>query len=119
MRACRCATREADSLLLTGKHGLEDGEDSASKKAHVDTNAVEPAPAETAKKQETVAKAPTVEVFILSATFTGAKPGYVFTRGKVGVGYYLDKTQPGVAEAEAAKKAAEEAKNSKYKEEVH
>ena len=70
---------------------------------------------------------PVVKEYLPTARFTGAKPGqhlsmsrfqhlsiprlkfrcsgYVFKRGKKGVGYYLDSAQPGVAEAEAAKKA--------------
>jgi len=28
--------------------------------------------------------------FVPSETFAGSKPGYIFTRGKLGVGYYVD-----------------------------
>ena len=34
--------------------------------------------------------------FIASRTFNGQKPGYVFTNGTKGVGYYLDNTQGGL-----------------------
>jgi U3 small nucleolar RNA-associated protein 14 len=43
--------------------------------------------------------------FIKSASFQGARPGYAFTRGKMGVGYYLELSQQQAA-AKAAPAAA-------------
>jgi hypothetical protein len=40
--------------------------------------------------------------FVPSAAFTGARPGYVFTTGARGVGYYRDKGPASAAAAAAA-----------------
>jgi hypothetical protein len=40
--------------------------------------------------------------FVPSAAFTGARPGYVFTTGARGVGYYRDKGPAAAAAATAA-----------------
>jgi hypothetical protein len=41
-------------------------------------------------------------LFIAAATFTGARPGYVFKSGSKGLGYYQDSTPAGLASAAAA-----------------
>ena len=33
--------------------------------------------------------------FIKKSKFVGAKPGYLFSRGKAGLGYYVDRVQVG------------------------
>jgi len=65
-------TRGTDHILLTGKHGLDDGLESMSKRAYVEQDVT----------------------FIPSATFVGAKPGLIFTTRAQGVGYYTDPTAP-------------------------
>lgn len=41
-------------------------------------------------------------LFVAAATFTGARPGYVFKSGSKGLGYYQDSTPAGLAPATAA-----------------
>ena len=48
------------------------------------------AAAAAASTASSIAPSASVEPFVPSASFAGARPGYVFKRGESGVGYYLD-----------------------------
>jgi len=42
------------------------------------------------KRSTTPSPEPKLEKFIASNTFAGPKPGYVFKKDDLGIGYYLD-----------------------------
>lgn len=139
LRAARNANSTAPALIADNKSGLEsllerkneradssDSEESTkdspsvpveSESDDAESDDAESEEVEESKEQES--KEPKAPAFLSSATFQGAKPGYVFRSGTRGVGYYTDTNAQRRVTFRPSKGLSKRAQRNKNKAEAH